>query len=157
MNTKNIALIVLLAALSCQSGTTKEEKAVNTEEIEVNKKPVKDGVFVHISSGYEDAHRVLMPMKMATMMAVDQDVLVYMDIDAVKLLARDAEDLNHDSFDSFQTYVSRLVEAGVGIYACPTCLEVAGIDSDNLMEGVQLASKERFFDFTEGRIITLDY
>jgi predicted peroxiredoxin len=130
---------------------------VETEEKMTEAEPVTDGVFLHISEGYSDAHRVLMPMKMATMMAKDKDVLIYMDIHAVELLVKGAEDLEMEGFDSFQTYLKQLVEMGVGIYGCPSCMAVAGIDPENLMEGVQTANKEAFFSFTEGRILSLDY
>jgi predicted peroxiredoxin len=119
--------------------------------------PVPDGIFIHITEGYEDPHRVLMPLKMATMMAGDKDVIVYMDIHAVELLVRDAEDLNFDDFESAHSYIKQLNEKGVGVYACPTCLKVAGFEPTDLMEGVQAADKDAFFNFTEGRILTLDY
>ena len=32
---------------------------------------IRDGVFIHITEGYNDPHRVLMPLKMATLMADD--------------------------------------------------------------------------------------
>jgi predicted peroxiredoxin len=125
--------------------------------VESPSKPPKDGVFIHITTGYEDAHRALMPLKMATLMANDKDVLIYMDIHAVNLLVEGAEDLTHDGFESAQTYFKQLLEMGVGIYACPTCLQVAGFEPDDLMDGIQTAQKDKFFNFTEGRIITLDY
>ena len=37
------------------------------------------------------------------------------------------------------------------------CMKVAGMEEGDLREGVQMAEKEQFFDFTEGRILTLDY
>ena len=98
-----------------------------------------------------------MPLKMATLMANDKDVLVYMDIHAVNLLVKGAEDLTHEGFESAQTYLKQLIEMGVGIYACPTCLQVAGFGADDLMDGIQIAQKEKFFNFTKGRIIPLDY
>ena len=91
------------------------------------------------------------------MMAEDKDVIVYMDIHAVELLVKDAEDLNFDDFESAHTYIKRLNEKGVGVYACPTCLKVAGFEPADLMDGVQGADKDAFFNFTEGRILTLDY
>jgi hypothetical protein len=36
-------------------------------------------------------------------------------------------------------------------------LEAAGKSAEDLMEGIQVANKEAFFDFTDGRILTLDY
>jgi len=90
-------------------------------------------------------------------MAMDKDVLVYMDIDAVNLLVKGAEDLTHEGFESLQTYIRQLNEKGVGVYACPTCLKVAGYTPEDLMEGIMPAQKDKFFNFTQGRIITLDY
>lgn len=80
--------------------------------------PETDGVFIHISEGYNDAHKALMPLRMATIMADDKDVLIYMDIHAVNLLVKGSEDNR---------------------------------------EGIQTAQKDKFFNFTKGRIITLDY
>jgi predicted peroxiredoxin len=125
--------------------------------VENQAEPATDGVFIHISEGYDDAHRALMPLKMATIMADDKDVLIYIDIHAVNMLVKGSEDLTHDGFESAHTYIKQLLGMGVGIYACPTCLKVAGFQPDDLMEGIQIAQKEKFFNFTKGRIITLDY
>lgn len=118
---------------------------------------MRDGVFIHISEGYNDPHRVLMPLKMATMMAMDKDVLVYMDIKAVELAVKGAKDMKYADFESFQTYIKKLADMKVGVYACPTCLKIAGYKPEDLMEGIQVAQKDKFFSFTKGRIITLDY
>ena len=145
-----LALTFLL--MSCnQPQNNQNEEVIKTSAPDV------EGVFIHITEGYDDAHRVLMPMKMASMMASNKDVLVYLDIDAVKLVVNGAEDLTHDHFDSFQTYLKKLNEMGVGVYACPACLKVAGFEPSELMEGVEVAEKAKFFNFTDGRIITLDY
>lgn len=48
--------------------------------VERPSEPETDGVFIHIPEGYNDAHRALMPLKMAAIMADDKDVLIYMDI-----------------------------------------------------------------------------
>ena len=125
--------------------------------VEGTAEPITDGVFIHISEGYEDTHRALMPLKMATIMADDKDVLIYIDIDAVHLLKKGTEDITHEGFESAHTYINQLLAMEVGIYACPACMAVAGMDGDDLMEGIQTAQKEKFFNFTEGRIITLDY
>jgi len=125
--------------------------------VESPAEPETDGVFIHISEGYNDAHRALMPLKMATIMADDKDVLIYMDILAVNLLVKGSEDLTHDGFESAHTHIKQLLDMGVGIYACPTCLGVAGFEPDDLMDGIKTAEKDKFFNFTKGRIITLDY
>ena len=156
---KKIGLLLLIGLLlaSCnqspKSGTTTEEQKPMAAQMEAP----RDGIFIHITQGYNDPHRVLMPLKMATMMAMDKDVIIYMDIHAVELLVKGAKDMTYADFESFQTYVKQLVEKGVPVMACPTCLKIAGYTPDDLMEGVQVAQKNKFFNFTKGRIITLDY
>jgi predicted peroxiredoxin len=117
----------------------------------------RDGMFIHITESYNDPHKVLMPLKMALMMSMDKDVIVYMDIHAVELLVKSSKDLTFADFESAHSYIKQLTEKGVGVYACPTCLKIAGFKPEDLIEGVQIAQKDKFFNFTKGRIITLDY
>lgn len=135
---------VFLVLISCQS-TPK-----------ITEKP-RDGVFIHISSGPEDAHKVLMPLKMAEIMAMDKDVLIYFDIKGVYVVLNDTLNVHHDGFTSSREQLKILIEKGVTIMACPTCLKVAGKTPEDLMPGIVVANKEKFFTFTEGRILTLDY
>jgi predicted peroxiredoxin len=145
-----------LVAISCSQNpaplaSTDAETKVVTDTL------LRDGVFIHITESYNDPHRVLMPLKMATLMAQDKDVIVYMDIHAVELLVKGAKDMQFADFESAQTYIKQLTGKNIGVYACPTCLKIAGFKPEDLMEGVQVANKEKFFSFTRGRIITLDY
>lgn len=117
----------------------------------------RDGIFIHITQCYDDPHRVLMPLKMATLMADDKDVIVYLDIHAVNFVVKGAKDIQFADFESAHTYIKKLNEKGVGVYACPTCLKIAGFTPEDLMDGVQVAQKDKFFSFTKGRILTLDY
>ena len=89
--------------------------------------------------------------------ADEKDVIVYADIHAVELLVKGAKDLTFSDFDSFQTYLKQLLDKNVGVYACPTCLAIAGFKPEDLMDGVQVAQKDKFFSFTKGRILALDY
>jgi predicted peroxiredoxin len=153
----SIVLLVLLT-LSCNQNQSDKTVTVPSQspagEAVTN---VRDGVFIHITECYSDPHRALMPLKMAVMMSDDKDVLVYMDIHAVLLLVKGSEDLKFADFESAHTYIKKLIDKGVGVYACPTCLKIAGFKPEDLMEGVKVAQKDKFFSFTKGRIITLDY
>lgn len=157
MKNAGLLLITGLLFISCNQNP-KQTTASNmgTKVIETPS-DIRDGVFIHITESYNDPHRVLMPLKMATIVASDKDVIVYMDIHAVELLVKGAKDMTYSDFDSFQTYIKQLLDKKVGIYACPTCLKIAGFKPEDLMEGVQIAMKDKFFNFTKGRIITLDY
>jgi predicted peroxiredoxin len=117
----------------------------------------KEGLFLHITTSYDNPHRLLMPLKMATLMANDKAVLIYMDIEAVKILVKDSKDITHPEFESAHNYIKKLLEMEVEIYACPTCLKVAGYKIEDLMDGIKPANKDRFFNFTKGRILSLSY
>ncbi|GET24930.1 DsrE family protein [Prolixibacter sp. NT017] len=150
-------LLIGLLLASCNQKPKQANETDAQKPMMAQTEAPRDGVFIHITQGYAYPHRVLMPLKMAVMMAMDKDVVVYMDIHAVELLVKDAKDLTYADFESFQTYVKQLVEKGVPVMACPTCLKIAGYTPDDLMEGVQVAQKDKFFNFTKGRIVTLDY
>jgi predicted peroxiredoxin len=98
-----------------------------------------------------------MPLKMAVMMSMDKDVIVCMDNHAAEILVKNSKDMTFPDFESAHTYIKLLTDKGVGVFACPTCLKIAGFRPEDLMEGVQIAQKDKFFNFTKGRIITLDY
>jgi predicted peroxiredoxin len=145
---KNL-LFIAIAALMLQACS---QSGVQTQ----TEKP-RDGVFIHITHDHSNPHRVLMPLNMARMMADDKDVLIYLDIDAVKLVTKDAEDIQHETFPSLKSMLQELIDRNIGIYACPGCMKAAGLVPEDLIEGVQVAQKDKFFNFTEGRILTIDY
>lgn len=117
----------------------------------------RDGVFIHISRGPEDAHRVLMALNMARIMSDEHDVLVYFDITGVNVVLADAPDLTFAQFPSSKTQIAYLLGKGVPLMACPGCLTAAGKSAADLAPGIELADRNRFFSFTNGRILTLDY
>jgi predicted peroxiredoxin len=157
MKKLNLLLISLLLIMSCNQQPKQTDTSHNHSEMGKMETAMKDGMFIHITESYNDPHRVLMPLKMALMMSMDKDVIVYMDIHAVELLVKESKDLNFADFESAHSYIKQLTDKGVGVYACPTCLKIAGFKPEDLREGVQIAQKDKFFNFTKGRIITLDY
>lgn len=144
-----VTIGLLLTTLGCGSHT---HEAPAEEIVQA-----RDGVFLHISHGSEEPHRVLMALKMAELMAEDRDVLVYFDITGIEVVLADAEDIAFTEFPSSKAQLARLLELGVPLYACPGCLKAAGKTPEDLAEGIQVADKNAFFDFTDGRILSLDY
>ena len=131
---------------------------VNTEgEIAAESDPSSDGAFIHISKGSADTHDVLMALMLADKFSTSNDVLVFFDKEGIEMVTKDAPNLEMDPFDSSDEIFKRLVNLNVSILACPACMKVSGVEKEDLREGVQMAEKEQFFDFTEGRILTLDY
>ncbi|HTX88017.1 MAG TPA: DsrE family protein [Bacteroidales bacterium] len=151
-------LLMAVTLLSCnqqkEKGTAREGMVIDST---VPACCAKDGILIHISSGYGNSHKVLMALKMALMMSKDKDVLLYLDIDAVKLVLKDSKDLKFDEFPTLKELLQQLIAAKVMIMACPTCLKIAGKSETDLIPGVVVARKDAFFSFTKGRIVTLDY
>lgn len=151
---KKIALILVVAlvAFSC---------------IRVNEPPVskihvpivadKDGIFIHVKQGPDNEHEVLMALSLATKFADDYDVLMYFDIDGIKMVTKDAPNLEMEPFGSSDELFDKLVNEGVTIFACPGCMKVEGVEASDLRSGVSVAEKDEFFDFTDGRILSIDY
>jgi predicted peroxiredoxin len=117
----------------------------------------RDGVFLHVSHGVDKPHRVLMALNMAAIMAESRDVLVYFDIKGIEVVVKDAPDITYSHFPASKAQLQKLIEMGIGLYACPGCLKAAGKTADDLLPGIKVADKDAFFAFTEGRILTLDY
>ncbi|MDD4554229.1 MAG: DsrE family protein [Bacteroidales bacterium] len=117
----------------------------------------KDGLFIHLSSGYENPHKALMALKMAVMMSEHQDVLVYVDIKGVDLLLKSSKDLKYKDFPTLYELLDQLAQKKVTVMACPACMKAAGYKQEDLRGGIILAQKDKFFNFTKGKIVTLDY
>ncbi len=117
----------------------------------------RDGVFLHVSHGTDEPHRVLMALNMAKLMAADHPVLVYFDVKGIEVVLAGAENITHAHFPSAQEQLAALAKQGVTLMACPGCLKAAGKTADDLAPGVVVADATAFFSFTAGRILTLDY
>lgn len=156
-----IAILLCILVVSCTQKKEAEEKPMlekgETTEQQLSTAEVNDGVFIHIMSGPEDVHKVLMALQMAALMSESKDVAVYFDIKGVEVVLKDSQDLMYSHFPSSHTQLKKLIDAGVTVMACPGCLKAADKTAEDLMEGVQLADKDVFFNFTRGRIFTIDY
>jgi len=153
MKKQTLFMVSWIVGLSIFSGCT-DQVAVDQNAELVS---TRDGIFIHVSHGSDDPHRVLMALNMAVIMAEDRDVLMYFDIKGVEVVLKDSPDLTYSHFPSSHTQIKKLLEKEITIFACPGCLKAAGKTPEDLMPGIAVADKDRFFNFTQGRILTLDY
>ena len=142
----SLMLVTLFSCIRVDNSIPPEEKPAP-----------KDGAFIHISKGEAHAHDVLMALMLADKFSESHDVLVFLDLDGIEMVTKDAPNLLLDPFDPSDDIFKRLVSRDVTILACPACMKVSGISEDDLRNGIGIAQKEMFFDFTEGRILSLDY
>jgi predicted peroxiredoxin len=149
---KNFLSPILILMMSLECVTYSQQGDIGTKQEEV-----KDGVFIHISHGTEVPHRMLMGLTMAERMSEDKDVIIYIDITGVDAVLKDSPDLTLEPFTSSKTIIKNLLNKGITIMACPTCLKAAGKTPEDLADGISVANKDKFFNFTKGRILTIDY
>ena len=146
-------LAVLIGFTSCKQVVNEEVEITSDTLVEVP----RDGVFYHLSSGIDDPHKVVMALKQAVMMAEDKDVLLYFDIKGIEVVMSEMPDISYPTFPTSRESLQQLMDKGITIFACPSCLKAAGKSEADLLPGVKLAEKEMFFNFTKGRILTMDY
>ena len=151
------ATFIFVAALVATAPALVHAETETTGPTEAAAAAVRDGVFIHVSSGPEDAHRLLMALRMADIMSMDHDVMMYFDIGGVKALTKSAPDVKHEGFESSRVMLRRLLDKGIKIQACPGCMKVAGLTADDLEKGVTTADRKDFTGFTKGRILSLTY
>ena len=154
-----VLILAVFALVSCKQAEDKkgENGQMGMKTDSAMSCCTKDGIFLHISSGYDNPHKALMALKMAAMMSMDKDVLVYIDIEGVKMLVKESKDMKFKDFPTLFELLDQLAAKKVTVMACPTCLKIAGFKPEDLRTGIIIAQKDKFFNFTKGRIITLDY
>lgn len=141
-----IGVLSLLFAISCSARGT-------------------DGVIVHISSGPETdigSHRIIMGLNLAYNAAnTGRKVLVFFDVHGVSVPLKTAVDVTHAShaegIPSAQEALRLILDKGGRIMVCPACLQQAGYSADDLIDGAEMGKIDTLFQFTDGRIITLDF
>ncbi|NOQ25716.1 MAG: peroxiredoxin [Bacteroidales bacterium] len=154
---KILNLLLIVFALSIVSCNNTNDSIIETDQNAEESISLKDGAFIHVSSGYDNPQKALMAVSLAVKLAESQDVILFFDIKGVKLLTKTSEDIDMESFLTLHGALDKLIEQNIQIMACPMCMKKAGIEPEDLREGVIVAEGEKFFNFTKGRILTLDY
>lgn len=116
-----------------------------------------DGALIHISSGVDNPHKVLMGLTIALKLADEKDVIVFMDIKAPEVVLTNTKSLEYNKFEPSKILITKLLEKGVTVAVCPMCLEALNKSQFDLMKGIKIATQEDLFNFTTGRIISLSY
>lgn len=157
-------ILVVIFAMSTINAQTKSSKAKSktktvTEEqtLPTPQPPAKDGVFIQLSSGSENPQSVLMALTIALKMADDHDVYLFADLKGPEVFLSKAQTLEMKHFEASKVLIQKLLDKGVTIGVCQTCLELLNQTEFDLMKGIKLAKKAEFFRFTSGRILSLTF
>jgi len=164
MRISKILLLLLIISFVGSIGQTKsssKSKTTKAKEETVQyvppPPPPKDGVIIHISSGLDSPTSVLAGLTKALKMSDRYDVYVFFDVNGPEVVLSSSKSLEYKKYEPSKLIITKLIDKGVPIAACSMCLEMMNRTQFDLMKGVRLANLEDFFDFTKGRILTLDY
>lgn len=125
----------------------------------------KDGLLVHIASGPgsdESNHRIIMGLNLAyNALKSGRPVLVFFDVKGVVIPVQSEPDVAHEShkemIPSAKEAMRKILDEGGRIMVCPACLKHAGFGEGDLIEGAEMGKMDTIFNFTDGRVITLDW
>jgi len=158
-----ILIVFAMQTINAQAKSTKAKSKTPTKTAPVVEQtytppiPVKDGVFIHISSGSENPLKVLMALTRALKMADAYDVFILFDINGPRNVLTKSQSLEYKNFEPSKILIKKLLEKNVQIEVCQMCLEAMNYTQFDLMNGIKIAKNDDFFKFTSGRILTLDY
>jgi len=95
-----------------------------------------DPLFVNLTS--DDWHRAYMALTFSQkVLEAGHPVTVFLNIDSVKIAAKKA-----GKHKDNQALLSALVKGGATVFACPHCVEHAGMKPGDLMDGVKIGTPE---------------
>ena len=163
MKVITLILLVLIAAGSLNAQTksskakAKSAAAQDSAPVYTPPPPAKDGAFIQITSGPEHPTSVLMGLTMALQLADDYDVIVFLDVRGPEVALIKTPSLEQKRFEASKILFQKLIDKGIRIIVCRTCLEVLNKTEFDLVKGVKIANKSDLFDFTKGRILSLTY
>jgi predicted peroxiredoxin len=155
-----VILIVVFTVNSIQAQKSSKSKKKTTEETvqpAYVPPPAPDGVFIQINSGVENPQSVLMALTMALKMSQDHEVLIFLDVNAPEIVLSKTQSLEMKHFDPSKILIQKLVDRGVKLAVCSTCLEAMNKTEFDLIKGVKISSKDDLFDFTKGRFLCFSY
>lgn len=153
----SIVLLGLLISLffACQNNS--KPNMSELAKMEGAQKP-KDGIFIHICSGYNNPEKVLTALNLALGLSEINNVELFFDLDAVELLKKTSENIELQNFLSLHESLDSIIKNNIPIIVNTRSIKYSGIEQDQLIEGVTMIDdKKILFSFTKGRIISLNY
>lgn len=151
-----LSAIITFGQADVQKKSKDPKKGIHQQAVTVKKKS-DDGIFIHISSGIDEPKKVSMALSLAEKFSETHAVAVFFDVEGVHMVDKRKKELRLEHYTPTHEAIKNILKNGGLVMACPMCLKAGGVEKDQLLPGVKVAKKEAFFDFTKGRIMTLDY
>lgn len=142
--------LLILALIGCTT---------TVETTDAPETPPPDPVVVmNITSGIADPHPVTMALQLAGHALDDgREVVLFFNVKGVEIPTSSLpEDLAFGA-DPIRTLLGNLIERGVTAIACPHCLQAMGVNEEDLLPGVTVASRETLFGSIHENTVVFTY
>jgi predicted peroxiredoxin len=129
---------MLMTGCNQQSAEDKELQG-NIAAAEVVAADANELIINLTSDATADPHPSLMAINFATK-AVESglDVMVFMNVHGVKLASKDAANIAFND-QNLHEKIAAFIDKGGKVLACPMCMEIHGVDADNLVPGIEIS------------------
>jgi predicted peroxiredoxin len=153
---RNMAAIGVIAAVAifvvaCGSDDDNGGSATAT--------PQARELVVNLTAGTDDPHRASLALTMAdAALKEGHKVAVFLNVDGVELAVRDlSEDVQYWEFPPVREMLADVIEGGATVLVCPICVNEAGIPSNQLLDGVVLATPVELFPYFDRGAVVISY
>lgn len=147
-----ISITSLLIGITGLYGVIKHTPFISGEN------PVpENSVVVHISTGTDNKHAIMMGLNTAkTFLDAGTEVFVFFDVKGVQAVVENSNFVYMDFPPSHQL-INELIERGAKVSVCKHCLMIEGFSLSNVIAGVTELDKTEILKMQSKKIITLDY
>lgn len=114
---------------------------------------------VTLTHGKEDCDRATVAFVVANAaLASDQETIVFLSIDGVRLSQRGYTDgVHEDGFAPLGDLVKSFAAGGGTIYVCSPCFKKRGLDENALIDGAKIVGGAKLVEFLAGGAASVSY
>lgn len=152
---KTCALLIVTCGMIVLTGCAAEQKGDRTIA------PCEAGsatVVFNITSGPDHPHPVTMALQLAGH-ALDDDrrVVLFFNVKGVAIPTKQLSPALAYHDKPIKGLLAKLMERGAIVLVCPHCMKAESIAADQLVEGAQVADREKLFGRIGGNTVVFTY
>jgi predicted peroxiredoxin len=119
----------------------------------------KGTIVVNLTSGTEDLHAVNMALELASHgLSDDRNVIVFLNVRAPELASKRLPAVcGLAGKPPVAELISKLASRGAVFLCCPSCMDVLGVEKEDLVPEVELATKEGLFGGMDTNTVVFSY
>ena len=116
-------------------------------------------LVLNITSDQKDLHAVVMALHLAEHWLEDgRTAVLFFSVRAPAIAARNlGDDVKFGEDPPVRQQIETLIEKGARAYACPYCVKAVGMKAEDLLPGVEMATRESLFAHLHANTVVFTY